>query len=115
MLDYLFVHIPDSPTSHEGLQFLQRPDNRGWDDLYIGLEMFRTMFELLGTLRLARLLYLEACKRDLEMAVGTLDKEGEWYECRGLQGARRKLVIGSIEMLIGEVIRRLRRVRRLRG
>lgn len=118
VLDSSLVHIPNSRNSYpyEWLKYLQRPDDRERDDLYIRPAIFRTRFALLGTSRLARLVSLEAWKRDLEMSVGllmekpadcALDMEGLWHQFRCYEVARTKRVIESVEMLIGEVRRRI--------
>ena len=118
VLDYLFTHV-DHSTSQSvpyeapeapGLKwcfFLQKPYSSDRGVCFIGPGIFKTRLELACTSRLARLVALGAWKRDLEMAISTIDEEKEWYEYRGLQGARTKLVIGSIEFLIVEVKRRI--------
>lgn len=118
VLEYLFTHIEHStsqsvpyeapePPELKWRFFLEKPYSSDRDACFIGPGIFKTRLELAGTSRLTRLVALEAWKRDLELAVGTMDEEKEWYEYRGLQGTRTKLVIGSIETQIVEVRKRM--------
>lgn len=113
VLDYLFTHINQStcvtytapePPELKWHFFLREPYSSDRDDCFIGSGIFKTRLELAGTSRLARLVALGAWKRDLEMAIGTINEKMERY---GHQEARTKLVIKSIEFLILEVKRRM--------